>query len=143
MSVDLKRFQIEFDRAAQLSIQASEKTIKETSAKLLESIINSTPVKSGQLRGNWQVTLDAPSTKDLTGTTDTSGIKTVTKAREAVSSFKVKPGSTRSIFMANNLDYATTIEYGQTSQQAPYGMVRINVSKFQAIVDKEAKRNKI
>lgn len=143
MSVNLKRFEAEFQAAAQLAIQASEKTIQETSTKLLESIINSTPVKSGQLRGNWQVTLDAPSTKDLTGTTDTSGIKTVTKAKEAVSKFKVKPGTTRSIFMANNLDYATTIEYGQTSQQAPYGMVRINVSKFQAIVDKEAKRNKI
>lgn len=143
MSISLNKFKSEFDRAAKLSIQASEKTIKETSAKLLESIINSTPVKSGQLRGNWQVTLDAPSTKDLTGTTDTSGIKTVTKAREAVSGFRIKPGSTRSIFMANNLDYATTIEYGQTSQQAPYGMVRINVSKFQAIVDKEAKRNNI
>ena len=138
----LSDFNKEFDKATKLVITGTDNTIKGTTEQLLKSIILSTPVKTGQLRGNWQTTLESPSTHDLTGTTDPSGFKTIEHAVQAVSGYSSAKGNGK-IFMANNLDYANEIEYGQKSSQSPYGMVRINVAKFQEIIDSEAKKNEV
>lgn len=104
------------------------KAVKET----LQGIILDTPVDTGQLRGNWQATLGSPSNKDLTGTLDPTGTSTVAKAELALSKFKLDKhtGKLTTLFLTNNLPYATRIEFGHYSSKAPQGMVRINLAKF-------------
>ena len=45
-------------------------------------------------------------------------------------------------FIVNNLPYAIPLEYGH-STQAPNGMVRITVERFQQIVDAAARNNQV
>ena len=45
------------------------------------------------------------------------------------------------ITLTNNLPYAQRLEYGW-SQQAPQGFVRVNVSRFQQLINEEANKVK-
>lgn len=141
MAIDINRFNKELEASTKLIIQSTEKTIKATANSMFGDIVHSTPVDLGQLRGNWQASLGAPSSKDLSGTIDRGGAVTVSNIKQVISGFKL--GKQSSIFMANNLNYASTIEFGRHSAQAPRGMVRVNVAKFKAILEREANKNKV
>lgn len=141
--MSFKKFEREFDKATSVIITGSNTVIKKTAEALLTDIIMSTPVESGQLRGNWLTTLDNPDVStSLKGTTDKSGFKTIGNSRQVLRSFSINKGNSK-IYMSNNLEYANKIEFGQHSQQAPYGMVRINIVKFDQLLNKEAKKYKI
>lgn len=139
--MSIKQFNIEFDKAIKVVIEASEKAIKNSVTKLASDIINSTPVDTGQLRANWQVSINNPAPNVLLGRTDKSGVNTINKIKSKVKRFKLK-GKESKIFLSNNLDYASRIEFGHHSQQAPQGMVRVNLVKFSETVRMEATKNK-
>ena len=44
------------------------------------------------------------------------------------------------IYLTNNLPYAMALEYGHSQRQAPAGMVRITVARWQSIVDRAARK---
>src|SRR4051812_34763497 len=88
------------------------------------------PVLSGRLRGNWQVGLNAPVTGQL-ARTDKSGEVTISAGRSVLNG--AKAGGI--IFLSNNVPYAQRIEFGW-SKQAPAGIVRITVARFQTMLDK-------
>ena len=46
-------------------------------------------------------------------------------------------------FMANNLPYAHRLEFEGWSRQAPEGMVRRTVARFNQIADEAAKKNRV
>lgn len=83
-------------------------------------IIDGTPVKTGALRGSWQSSIEAP-ILDAVPRLDPSGA--TPKAQMA--SLPISLGN--DIYFANSLPYAERIEYGY-SQQAPAGMVRVNIA---------------
>lgn len=136
----LSRFNREFDKAMTVSIKGSEKVIKEGVTKLFSKIIKDTPVDTGQLRGNWQTSLNTPITEELLGTLDLNGFKSISKVGAVISRLNFTGREEVKMFMSNNLGYANRIEFGQHSSQAPYGMVRINVLSFKTEIDKAANK---
>lgn len=91
----------------------------------------------GRFRGNWQFSIDTPA-EGVLDQIDPSGNVTIAVLRTQVQSLTA--GQTA--YIVNNLPYAVPLEYGH-SQQAPGGMVRITLARFQQIVDEAIRNNQV
>jgi hypothetical protein len=91
----------------------------------------------GRFRGNWQFSIGAPAEGEL-DQVDPAGGVTLAKLRLQVEQLTI--GQTA--YIVNNLPYAVPIEYGH-SKQAPGGMVRITLARFQQIVDEAIRNNQV
>lgn len=129
-------FKQDFKRAQDKLVADIEKTIRATALELLSAIVVSTPVDTGRLRGNWQTTTVSPSTAVNDTAVDPSGSKAINSASNTLA--KLKFGE--SIYLANNLPYAERIEMGY-SDQAPSGMIRVNVARFNDILTSKTRDN--
>ena len=127
-SDDLGKFQVN-------AINATEKTVRGTAIALWRAVILDSPVDSGRFRGNWFASQGDPS-RITTTTTDKTGAKAVQNATR----FVLSANSWQDLWLSNNLPYAQRLENGY-SNQAPAGMVRVNVARFQGILSGEAKKN--
>lgn len=118
-----------------------EKLSRQVSIKLFSAVILATPVDTGRLRMNWQAAGDSPASGNVSGTDTSGGV-----AIRNVISFVNNDPNWKVFTLANNLPYAQKIEYGGYpgdgpnttggySKQAPAGMVRINVSRFQRLIN--------
>ena len=125
---DLGKFEVN-------AINATEKTVRGTAIALWRAVILDSPVDSGRFRGNWFATQLSPS-ETITTSTDKSGSVAVQRAANVV----LGAQAWQDLWLANNLPYAERLENGW-SQQAPSGMVRTNVVRFQSILNNEAKKN--
>jgi hypothetical protein len=111
------------------------KPVKRAGKKRLANMF---PIRSGKdyvggrFKGNWQVSINGRPVGE-TGRVDASGDHTL--AAGMAVAHKAIAGHT--IFIQNNVPYAIPLEYGH-SKQAPAGMVRITVARFQLIVDQAA-----
>jgi len=119
--------------------------------KLFEKVVKDTPVGKpelwkrnppvgyvpGQLKANWQCTLNSPATSVL-DERDTSGSATISKIRAVLAD----AGLEDTIYLTNKVPYAERIEYFGHSSQAPEGMARINVAAFQHLVQAEVSKVK-
>ena len=117
------------------AIKATEKTARGTAIALWRAVIFDSPVDSGRFRGNWIASDGAP-IETTYSITDKQGTTTVNKATVST----LSSSDWQSLWLSNNLPYAQRLEYGW-SDQAPEGMVRKNVIRFQDILDKEARKN--
>lgn len=95
------------------SVAASEAALR-----ILSVVIPATPVDTGRARGNWQVSVGAPITRELPNKFDKTGQTTLAEARSTLQ-FK-QPGAT--IYITNNLNYIQRLNEGY-SAQAPAGFV--------------------
>lgn len=91
----------------------------------------------GRFRGNWNFSIGSPDNSfriqpDPTGE--------ATMARLVNGAIEFKAGQTA--FIVNNLPYAIPLEFGH-STQAPGGMVRITVARFQQIVLEAIRNNQV
>lgn len=91
----------------------------------------------GRFRGNWQFSIDSPAAGTIDAV-DRSGRETLEALKAKVSGLTV--GQTA--YVVNNLPYAIPLEYGH-SKQAPSGMVRVTLARFQQIVDDAIRNNQI
>ena len=134
-----------FARRANMSV---EKAVKGTAIKLFSAVIKSSPVDTGRFRANWTAAGVQPSTV-TTDMTDKSGAAATGAMVNYINSAKGQTVFT----MANNLPYAHVIEYGGYhgdgpntvggfSKQAPQGCVRVNVARFEAILEEQARANR-
>jgi len=109
-----------------------EKLQRAAVLELFSSVIKSTPVDTGRLRGNWQATMGAPASgvvEVLAGATTPKG--TVPPELESqVGAVVAKLSGDGSVYLANNLPYAARIEFEGHSKQAPRGMVRVNLVRI-------------
>lgn len=124
-----------------------ETVARQVSFELFSAIIKATPVgevNGGRLRLNWQVAGANPATGMLDGM-DKTGNNAIAKAAEYIFNTAVWYDFT----MANNLPYAPVVEYGGYpgdgpntvggfSKQAPSGMVRVNITRFNTLLEEEA-----
>lgn len=109
-----------------------ETVMRSVSLKLFSAIIKASPVDTGRFRGNWRTTGVTPATGLIAGV-DPTGNKAVNSAATFITN---APGW--NIFtLTNNLPYAERLEYGW-SKQAPVGMVRVNIARFQQLINEEA-----
>ena len=138
-TLDVKKFADNF-------IDGAEDAVRGTTIKLFSAIVDSSPVDEGRFRANWFPTGKQPSTK-VTFNTDKSG----SKAKDDIES-KIESIIDWSTFtLTNNLPYAEKIEFGGYndgpkttggfSKQAPTGVVRMNIKRFNAILEVEAKKD--
>ena len=131
-------FQQDYDKATKNIKKGGDKAIRAIALQLFGAIIKDTPVDTGRLRGNWQTTISNAASGSFPDSKDKNGQKSQSALKATVE--KLKAG--QKIFLTNNLPYAKAIEDGH-SKQRPFGMVKLNVAKFQAICRKIAKDIKI
>lgn len=118
-----------FAKKANISI---DRAIRGTSIKLFSAIILASPVDTGRFRANWQASNDRPASGEVNGFADpVNKVATYINGAPFANEFT----------LANNLPYAYKLEFGY-SNQAPQGMVRINVARFQRILDEQARINR-
>ncbi len=122
-----------FAKKASMSVS---KTIRGTSIALFRDVILASPVDTGRFRANWMTSGASPDTS-VTKHTDKSGGAAVTVMANFVDGARGKLEFT----LSNNLPYAHALEYVNHSDQAPNGMVRVNVMRFQRILDEQARLN--
>ncbi|WP_255248805.1 hypothetical protein [Pseudomonas plecoglossicida] len=91
----------------------------------------------GRFRGNWQFSIDSPATGEL-DRVDPKGNETIAQLEAQVAALTI--GQTA--YIVNNLIYAVPLEYGH-STQAPKGMVRVTLDRFQGIVDEAIRNNRV
>lgn len=130
-----ERFVSDLRKFAEKTKRSLDQTCRAVSIKWFSATILSTPVDTGRLRGNWQVTQGAPA-GGITARLDPSGqgiIADVTQHAGGLGSLT---------YLVNNLEYATAIEYGH-SMQAPEGMVRINFARIKSIIEQSARGNQV
>lgn len=84
----------------------------------------------GRLRGNWQATLNAPAATKL-DVIDAGGGLTINNAQAAIAGAV----GDQKIYLTNNLPYASRIEFGAHSKQAPSGMVRVSILAWNNAVE--------
>ena len=125
---DLGRFQVD-------AIGATEKTVRGTAIALWKAVILDSPVDSGRFRGNWFASSTTPETK-VTTNIDKAGAVSVSRATTEV----LTASDWENMWLANNLPYSERLEFGW-SNQAPSGVVRTNVIRFQGILAEEARKN--
>lgn len=99
-----------------------------------KDIIMDTPVDEGRLRGNWQAGVnDQPSGQlDLF---DKTGMTTIGRITAIIAPLQYD----QVLVFCNNLPYAVPIEYGHSREKAPQGMVRRNLTNWDARVDRIAR----
>ena len=91
------------------------------------------PEHSGQLKGNWEVSSDAPTySYDIT-LLDENGDETLLRGYQVIDAIRFDKNY--HIFIANHVPYAVSIEYGSSPGKAPEGMVRVTLAEFAQIVN--------
>ena len=106
--------------------------MRAVSLKLFSARIKSSPVDTGRFRGNWQTTGATPATGLISGV-DPTGSKAVNSA----ATYITNSPNWYEFTLTNNLPYAELLEYGW-SKQAPVGMLRVNIARFDTLLNKEA-----
>ncbi|ATE85553.1 HK97 gp10 family phage protein [Salmonella enterica] len=109
-----------------------ETVVRAVSLKLFSAIIKASPVDTGRFRGNWQTSGATPVTGVIAGV-DPTGNKAVNNAATYIGSAP----SWYEFTLTNNLPYAERLEYGW-SKQAPQGIVRVNIARFNTLLNEEA-----
>jgi hypothetical protein len=128
-SLDVKRF-------AEKAKRNPETVIRNVAIKLFSSIITSSPVDTGRFRMNWQISNATPVSGLVSGV-DRSGSAAINR----VTSYAISSPTWTQFTLTNNLPYAQVLEYG-SSKQAPAGMVRVNVARFNSLLSAEAAKLK-
>ena len=122
----------------------NETVMRQVTLKLFSAIIKASPVDTGRFRMNWIASGPLPATIIEKGI-DPSGAK----AEASMSRYVTSAIDWQEFTLANNLPYANVIEYGGYpgngpntvggySKQAPQGVVRVNIARFNALLEQEA-----
>jgi len=106
------------------------KAVRMISLQSFSECIMMSPVDTGRFRGNWQTKVGA-APAGIVEVLDPSGQIATAKVQGAVAGMEV--GDV--IYMSNNLPYAGRLEDG-SSTQAPGGMVKLTVQRWQPIANK-------
>ena len=143
-------FDLDFSKFIKETDEVASKIIRGTALAMFSSIVKRTPVGNpdnwkvpykpkdyvgGRLRGNWQLTLNKAANNEVNATDD-SGRETIAAGVVAASGSKIKD----TIYLANNLPYAESVEDG-SSTQAPSGMVKVTLDSFEREIRKNARKH--
>ena len=117
--------------------EATEQKIVEVKRRLafdlFSSIIISTPVLEGTLRNNWYDKVGYGST-EVTSFAERDAETVISNMQSELNGTDI----IRDTFFTNNSPYGYRIEFDGWSAKAPAGMVRINVLRWDAIVQRNA-----
>ena len=125
-------FALDLQRFARKAGGNLDKVLRKVVFDITREIIQKTPVDTGHARSNWFWGVQVVSDEDAT--LSKSGAPSLARAASFAST--VRSGGV--VYLTNNLPYILPLEFG-SSQQAPAGMVRITVARWQSIVDRAAR----
>ena len=91
----------------------------------------------GRFRANWHLSIGVVENVTF-DEVDPSGTETIAALVAAISDFTAG----QMVYLINNLPYAIPLEFGH-SKQAPSGMVRVTVARFQQIVQEAIRNNQV
>jgi hypothetical protein len=129
----MSTFTADLARFAEKTGRSIERTHREVCIELFSGILKDSPVDTGRFRGNWQASARFPRT----------GTLPIRPAAVAQTEILTNVGPLGGVtYFANNLPYAMRLEEGY-SRQAPVGMVRTNVARFERMVAAAARRNRV
>jgi hypothetical protein len=128
----MSKFTLDVKAFCEKAKKNPEIVMRSVSLKLFSAIIKASPVDTGRFRMNWQTSGPVPNGGTVAGF-DPSGNKAINSA----TTFITNTPAWQELTLANNLPYAERLEYGW-SKQAPVGMVRVNVVRFQQLINEEA-----
>lgn len=123
-------FTDEFKRAKEAVLKTKTRAVRRTLIHTFQAIVNESPVDTGRFRGNWQLTFDRPAIGTVERM-DKGGGAVIAEVAQMIQSYET-PLEMEAWFV-NNLPYAANLEYG-SSQQAPQGMVRVNIAKVPTVL---------
>lgn len=130
-------FSLQIAQFAEQTKEAIDASVREIVIELGNSLIRMSPVDTGRFRGNWQFTIGSPATDTVADYATSAG---EASARLTADAILFKAGETA--YIVNNLPYAIPLEYGH-SDQAPGGMVRMTLARFQKSVEDAIRNNKV
>lgn len=127
---------------------APERVVRSVTIKLWSAVIKGSPIDTGRFRNNWFASGSTPSQETTTNNAKT-GDAAINRARQVV----VGIADWTNMTLTNNLPYANVIEFGGYpgdgpntvggfSKQAPQGVVRVNVARFQQLINEEAAKQR-
>lgn len=91
--------------------------MKKLSIDALTSLVTMTPVDTGRARGNWNVTITAPSTsKAVESRKDKNGDSTIARGTSTITKATSKPKPPKVIYITNNVWYIADLENGKSRQ---------------------------
>lgn len=128
----MSKFTLDVKAFCEKAKKNPETVMRAVSIKLFSAIIKASPVDTGRFRMNWQTAGPVPRTGTVAGV-DVTG----NKASQSAVTFITNTPVWQEFTLTNNLPYAQRLEYGY-SKQAPSGMVRVNVLRFQQLINEEA-----
>lgn len=111
-----------------------EIVMRQVSMKLFSAIILGSPVDTGRFRNNWFASGATPS-REITTYTGKQGTAAISRVSKVIT--EARGYGWTELTLTNNLPYAQRLEYGW-SKQAPVGMVRVNVARFNTLLEQEA-----
>jgi len=128
-----------------------EIVMRQVSIKLFSAIILGSPVDTGRFRNNWFAAMGPGHSVETTTYTGKQGTAAINRMTKVVS--ESRGNGWTELTLANNLPYANVIEYGGYpgdgpntvggfSKQAPQGVVRVNITRFNALLEQEAAKVK-
>ena len=107
-----------------------QQTRKAITIKLFSAVVKDTPVLTGRLRGNWQFSEVAPTVGEI------QGVRSEAETVQLIQLGTLETDGSQPLFLTNNLPYAARIEFdGWSKQNDGKGMVRINVNRFNGILN--------
>ena len=112
-----------------------EIVMRQVSMKLFSAIILGSPVDTGRFRNNWFAAAGPTPSRETTTYTGKQGTAAINRASKVIGESRGM-GWTE-LTLTNNLPYAQRLEYGW-SKQAPTGIVRVNVARFNTLLEQEA-----
>ncbi len=130
-------FALSLAEFAEQAKEAIDSSLREIVIEVGASVIRMSPVDTGRFRGNWQFSIGAPEQGQLDRLDKNGSAATAELANGAI---QFKAGDTA--YIVNNLPYAIPLEYGH-SDQAPAGVVRITLERFQQIVLEAIRNNQV
>lgn len=120
----------DIDHFAKVVNARTARVTQSLAGRLLTEFVRASPVKTGRFRANWRVGINAP-TRVAINRLDKSGEETIAAGLERIRGANAGDR----VYISNNLPYARRIEYGW-SHQAPYGIVRLQVTRIRSLVSK-------
>jgi hypothetical protein len=130
-------FALELARFAKQATEAIDASLREIIFEVAGSLIRMSPVDSGRFRGNWQFSLMTPDSS-ISLDVDPTGAETLGRIVAAAGAFTAGQVA----YITNSLPYAIPLEFGH-STQAPSGMVRVTLARFQEIVNEAIRNNQV
>ena len=131
----MSKFTLDVKAFCEKAKKNPEIVMRQVSMKLFSAIIKASPVDTGRFRNNWFAAAGPTPSRETTTYTGKQGTAAINRASKVIGESRGM-GWTE-LTLTNNLPYAQRLEYGW-SKQAPTGIVRVNVARFNTLLEQEA-----